>query len=317
MPLLNQGDIGKEIIRGIGIALLLVMVATILPLFGVVAIMTLPLLTLFYRIKLGRKLGGIIPAAAFFLMALVFGGASVDLFLILALFLLGFLMGEGFEKNLSLEKTVGSACGGVVVVALVLLLLYSSSVGTGVLELVSTYVSKNLALYQTGYEAIEVSEEKRRAFADLLVYAKEVLVKVMPGLFLSGLLFGAWVTLILARPVFKRAGLPMPGFVALNRWQAPDFLVWGVIGFGVMLLIPDTGFKMVGLNGLAVMMQIYFFQGIGIVSFYFEKKQMPALARGALFALIMFQIYLLLIVIGLGFFDMWLNIRKLNADEKV
>jgi uncharacterized protein YybS (DUF2232 family) len=317
LPLLKHGDITKEIVRGIGIALFVIAAAALLPIVGVIGIMMLPLLTLFYRIKLGRVKGGVVPASAFLFMALILGGVSVDLFLILALFLLGFLLGECFEKKLPLEKTVGYACGAVTFATLAVLLIYSQFTGTGIFELISNHVAKNLVLYQSAYEALEVSEEKRRAFTELLNYTKDVLVRIMPGLFFSGLLFGTWITLILARPVFKKTGLPFPTFEVLNRWQAPDFLVWGVIGFGVMLLIPDPGLKIIGLNGLVVMVQIYFFQGIGIVSFYFEKKQMPAVMRGALFALIMFQIYLLLIVIGLGFFDMWLNIRRLNANESL
>lgn len=317
MPLLKQRNITKELLRGISIAVLIIILASMLPLFGVIGIMLLPLLALFYHRKLGRTRGGIVPVASFLVVAVVFQGAAVDLFLIFALFLLGFLLGEGFEKNLSLEKTVGFACGGVTVVALVVLLVYGVFTGTGIFELTSSYVTKNLALYQSGYETLELSEEKRRAFTELLNYTKELLVRIMPGLFISGLVFGGGVTLMLARPVFRRTGLAFPGYEKFNRWRAPDVLVWGVIGAGVMLLIPDGGLRTAGLNGMVVMMQIYFFQGVAIVSFYFEKKQMPALVRGALIALIMFQVYLLLIVIGLGFFDMWLNIRKLNANDSV
>jgi uncharacterized protein YybS (DUF2232 family) len=59
-------------------------------------------------------------------------------------------------------------------------------------------------------------------------------------------------------------------------------------------------------------MTVYFFQGIAIVAFYFEKKQFPRVVRFFLYALIALQQLILLAVIGLGFFDMWVNFRRLG-----
>jgi uncharacterized protein YybS (DUF2232 family) len=66
-----------------------------------------------------------------------------------------------------------------------------------------------------------------------------------------------------------------------------------------------------GLNGLLVMLLIYFFQGIAIVSFYFEKMRLPLLARWVLY---FFTLQVLPLVIGLGVFDMWLNVRKIKSN---
>jgi uncharacterized protein YybS (DUF2232 family) len=58
-------------------------------------------------------------------------------------------------------------------------------------------------------------------------------------------------------------------------------------------------------------MSVYFFQGIAIVSFYFNKKKFPRMIRIFLYTLVAVQQLVLLAVIGLGFFDMWFNFRKL------
>ena len=73
--------------------------------------------------------------------------------------------------------------------------------------------------------------------------------------------------------------------------------------------------KMIALNGLLVLMTVYFFQGIAVVSFFFEKKGFPKLLRFFLYSFIALQHIVLLVVIGVGFFDMWLNFRKLNSEE--
>jgi uncharacterized protein YybS (DUF2232 family) len=83
-----------------------------------------------------------------------------------------------------------------------------------------------------------------------------------------------------------------------------------------MLIIPERTVKLFGINGLLILMTIYFFQGIAIISFYFEKKRFPRLLRIVLYSLIALQQVVLLVVVGLGFFDMWLNFRKLGVEKK-
>ena len=77
------------------------------------------------------------------------------------------------------------------------------------------------------------------------------------------------------------------------------------------MLVPEDTAKTIALNGLIVLMMIYFFQGIAIVSFFFEKKQVPRFARVMLYALLVLQ-EVLLVVIAIGFIDVWANFRKLE-----
>ena len=73
---------------------------------------------------------------------------------------------------------------------------------------------------------------------------------------------------------------------------------------------------MVGLNVLIILLTVYFFQGIAIVSFYFNRKQFPKIARFLLYGLIFIQQLLLMVVIAFGFFDTWLDFRKLNKKPE-
>jgi uncharacterized protein YybS (DUF2232 family) len=51
---------------------------------------------------------------------------------------------------------------------------------------------------------------------------------------------------------------------------------------------------------------------MAIVSFFFEKKQVPRLFKILLYTLIALQQLVLIAVIGIGLFDMWFNFRKLE-----
>ena len=120
----------------------------------------------------------------------------------------------------------------------------------------------------------------------------------------------AWTNLLIARPLLKSRSLSCPDFGPLNMWKAPEFLVWAVIGCGLALFIPVAIISAIGKNGLLILMTVYFFQGIAIVAFYFEKKRFPRMVRFFLYTLIALQHLILLAVIGLGFFDMWINFRR-------
>jgi uncharacterized protein YybS (DUF2232 family) len=119
-----------------------------------------------------------------------------------------------------------------------------------------------------------------------------------------------WVSLLLARPVFQRYGLAFPDYGPLDHWKAPEPLVWAAIASGVLLLLPGFGLKMIGLNGLIVLMIVYFFQGIAVVAFYLRKKRVPRLVRVMLYFIVAVQQLVMLVVIGVGFFDTWFNFRK-------
>jgi uncharacterized protein YybS (DUF2232 family) len=140
-----------------------------------------------------------------------------------------------------------------------------------------------------------------------------VMVRIIPSLITVGVLLVTWACILLAKPIFRRGGQPFPEFGALNRWKASETLVWMAIGGGLLLLLPDRDIKIIGMNVCIVLMTVYFFQGIAIVSFYFNKKKLPFLLRFFLYSLIAMQQIILLIVIGIGFFDVWFNFRKIKT----
>jgi len=165
------------------------------------------------------------------------------------------------------------------------------------------------------YQGMGMSEKNIEIISNSLDQIQYVLVRIIPALAVVSTLFVTWATLLLARPMLVGRKLLYPDFGPLNEWKAPDHLVWGAIGCGLVLLLPNSGIKLIGINGLLILMAVYFFQGIAIVSFFFEKKQFPRMLRFFIYSLVAVQQIMLLLVIGLGFFDMWLNFRKLSENK--
>ena len=300
----------KDIINGVLITSLIFFISVFIPIIGFVGALFIPLPVLFYRLKLGRNIGAIIPIISCLIMMMLIRDVSLDVLFFAGLFLIGFVLGEVIELNLSIEKTMLYACGSVLLSGLAGLLLFSILSGEGIYSIVSTYVAKNLDLTLAVYRNMGMSEENIELISRSLDKIRDALIKVIPALVSASTLFVAWTSILLAKPVLMRRSLFYPDFGPLNIWQAPEYLVWGVIGCGIALFIPNPAIKIIGLNGLLILMTVYSFQGIAIVSFYFEKKRLPRFIRFFLYTLIAVQHLILLAVIGLGFFDLWVNFRR-------
>jgi uncharacterized protein YybS (DUF2232 family) len=240
-PLPFQSGVSKDIATGVMATLVIFSMSVFMPVVGFIFSMFIPLPVLFYRAKLGRRLGMVVPLVAIAVMGLVFGGLTMDILFFSGLMFLGFVMSEMFEKELSVEMTVVAACGMVLGAGLIGILIYSMANRTGVVSLVSAYVATNLALSLELYKGIGIPQETIDTISGSLDQIQYVLVRILPSLAVASTLFVAWTNLIAARPIMERRGLYFPDFGRLNHWQAPDPLVWGVIGCGLIMLLPSTG----------------------------------------------------------------------------
>ena len=311
----NQFDISKDIISGIAITSLIFAASIYMPIVGFFSALFIPLPTLYYRSKLGRAKGAAVPILASILMIAAIGKVSIDTLLFIELLFLGFVLSELVELNLSVEKTVLYACALVITTGTIVIFIYSNIRDLQIYSLITEYVKKNLELTLALYENMGVSQESIHMLSNSLESIQYVLVRIIPALVVSSTLFISWTSLLLAKPLLRSRKLFFPSYDSLKLWKAPEHLVWGIIACGVTLLLPNKAIKVFGLNGLLILMTVYFFQGIAIVSFYFEKKKFPRMLRFVLYSFIALQQIILLVVIGLGLFDIWLNFRKLGVNE--
>jgi len=311
-----QENISKDIISGVAIIGLIFTASTYLPIIGFFFSLFIPLPILFYRSKLGRTTGIIVYILSIIIMIVMTGSISLDMFFFAELLLLGFVLSELFEMRLSIEKTISYACASVLITGIVILFFYSNLSNTGIYTLASEYISRNLELTMAMYESLGVPEESIHIISNSMEKIHYVLIRIIPAMLISLTLFVSWTSLLIAKPLLKAKNIFFPDFDSLKLWKAPEFMVWLFIGCGVMLILPENSFKILGLNGLIILLTIYFFQGIAIVSFYFEKKNVPRIFRIFLYSVLALQQLVLLSVIGLGFFDMWINFRKLGIKKE-
>jgi uncharacterized protein YybS (DUF2232 family) len=308
------GEIRRDALRGVAFVLFAFSVSAFLPVAGVFFALFIPLPVLFYRVKRGRKTGGIVAGASAVLMTMILGGTGLGNTLFFGgLLLLGFLLGEGMAKGEPVERILLAACGWVLGSATIVLLFSVSLSGADLTGFVSEGIRRNLELSLQLYGEMGVPPEQIEAIRGVLDLLHRTLLYTLPAMAASATLFVAWASLLMGFSILRLRRIPAPDPGPLNRWRAPDHLIWGVIGCGGLLLIPSEGLRLAGLNGLFVVLTIYFFAGIAVVSFFFEKRRMPVALRFLFYALIALQQLLLLLVVALGLFDMWFNFRKLDV----
>jgi uncharacterized protein YybS (DUF2232 family) len=303
----------KELIIAVGITTLISMVALYLPVFGILVGLFVPLPVLFYQSKLGRPWGVLVLISFTLIVGATMGWSSVtSTVFFFELGLVGLILSEVFGMNLSVEKTVAVTAGVVIAAGAMILALYALFSADSLWKMVSDYLNRNLELALAMYREMDVSEEKISILTESMEGILYAMLRIMPAVLIASTLFVVWGNLMLARPLLRSKQLFCPDFGNLNEWKAPEHIVWPAILSGVLLLLPHKGLKILGINGLIVVMTIYFFQGIAIVSFYFEKKEFPRVLRAILYGFIAIQQLVLLLVIAAGFFDMWIDFRRMK-----
>ncbi len=302
----------KDILTGIFFSLLIIFVMYNLPIIGLFAWVLLPLPVLFYRLKTGRNGSGVIMAASL-AMLLTQGGNPIFILLYFgSLLLTGFLLGECIERHLQIEKIILYSCLGVAGIAAAFSAAYVMTLTGGIEQLISGYMARyhdlsNQLLTQSAkmYPNWDIDRA-------LIEQTTAWLMRAFPAIITSSYMIAALLNVVIIRRLLHSHGITIKSLENLKCWQAPDKLVAGLIAVSVFCLLPVGALKIILINCLIIIMTVYFFQGIAVVSFYFHKKQVPFAVKSLFYVLAVQPLFMLLLT-GCGLFDTWMNFRRLDT----
>ncbi|MCG8565883.1 MAG: YybS family protein [Desulfobacterales bacterium] len=294
----------KDVILGISLCMSIFASVLVFPVSGMFTLLFLPLPVLFYRLKLGRNPGLLIAVVSFSALVIMTRGFAFDVLYFGALLATGLFLGECIERHLSVERIMIYTCLGVLGTALGAFVLYAGIQGRSMGDIVNDYVANYLAMTAKLYADMGLAQEQIQTL-------NSAFLAVLPGMFISSFMTTVWMNILIIKKLLMRVGIQLKSISNLNRFRVPDYMVWPVIGLGLALFTPASMPKYIAINCLIVFTLVYFFQGIAVVSFYFQKKNASPVLRIFAYGLIAVQIYVLILVIGLGFFDTWIDFRKL------
>ena len=277
-----------------------------------------PLPFLYYASKSGLNQGLKMIAVSILILGLLakLAGYPQVIFLCIEFGLLGLIISEIFRREFSFGYGIFFGTGVMLLIGIIILTVVGLSRGMGPLEMTLNYFQDNLK------EALSVYEDKgseQEKVVQLQEYAKVftyVISRIYPALVIIGTGLVVWLNVVISRPLFRLGNIRYPDFGPLDRWQAPEFLIWGVIAAGFALFLSVAGVKLLAINTLIVLLIIYVFHGLSIILFLLNKYQVPPWMRVGVYFLIVFQQIFLIGLCMAGLFDQWVDFRKIHKKSK-
>ena len=142
------------------------------------------------------------------------------------------------------------------------------------------------------------------------------LTQIFPSLVIILSTFIIWANLLLGKQILGKAGITWPKLTALARWKAPELIIWIFIISGGLFFVPHKDINFFSLNIFLVACFIYLLQGLAIVSFFFQNKNVPLFFRYLFYFFIAVQQFLMIPIAAIGLFDIWIDFRKFFQNDQ-
>jgi uncharacterized protein YybS (DUF2232 family) len=275
-----------------------------------------PLPAFFFLVELGQRRGLTSLTAALLIsgmISLLVGQAGVFMFTALML-PAGLIMAkEVLDKQSNPVRTGFKALLVLVSVWLLWALFYGfaragstgmygdivSSLDAGLVEVGAT-LKGNTRLEPE--QALEVEAAISRL--------RDLLPRVMPGLLFTTMLNTIFFNMLAGQYFLRRRNAGLVSWPPFAAWRLPEPLVALVIVAGFCLLLPMQISKDIGLNLLLVAGNLYFFQGLALLSSLLNRWSVPGLLRVLIFLLLLVQAYGIVLLAAAGLVDVWTNLRS-------
>jgi len=298
-----------------GVSFLLLASAWI-PFLGPFLGLLTPLPFLYYSTKLGFYQGVKVSALAILTIGLISKliGHPQVLLLSVELGSLGLALSELFRRRLRLGQTIFFATAFMLIMTFGFLFFLGLSRNMGPLEMMLNYLQSNLEVVIKAYEEMGMSQENVIELEALGKALMDSISRFYPSIMIIGAGFAVWLNFVIAKPLFRMGNLEYPDFGPMDRWQAPDCLIWGVIASGFAFLLSSGGIKLLAVNALIVVLTVYLFHGISIILFFLNKYHVPPWMRIGIYFFIIIQRLFLVVLALAGLFDQWVDFRKIHRS---
>jgi len=211
-----QNERQRDLLVGTAFSTLLCAFSVSAPVLGFFCFLLLPAPVIYYRIKLGRRHAWIIFFSSLLLITLFIGELAGDTFFLMGIMGLGYFIGEWIEKGLTVEKIIGYACGQIFIAALCGLVIYGNVSNIGAVNVISNYIGKNFDLTVSLYKEMGMPDDRLRMIIEAREEILRILIRIIPGMFVAGLLFTAWMNFLMAMAMLRRIKVQFPVAAPLN-----------------------------------------------------------------------------------------------------
>ncbi len=210
--------------------------------------------------------------------------------------------GMAWDRSLLISGVV------TLLVAGTLLMSYLLLNGQEMNLLIERYLQSEVDIAMQSYSEAGFDEAQIVNLKEIAVQVADFISKTFVGFYAAGVLVIHLVTLLFLQR-FKKEQYQIAGSI-FTQWRLPALLIWLLIVAGFSLLVPLPELTLVGRNLLAVLLPLYFVQGLAIVSCFLLRKNWPPALKGLIYILVFLLNPLPLVVTGVGVFDLWVDFRR-------
>ncbi|HEX9024444.1 MAG TPA: YybS family protein [Geobacteraceae bacterium] len=314
---MNLPDKGAllDILKGGTATLALYLASISLPLAGVLPGVFSPLPAIYYGLKNGRSAALAIVLLTTALLAFIAGPTGALVFMAqsgLIAIAFPFLLGRGWGAGRAMVGSVAVAFCSILIVAAI----YWATQGIDPSKTVRGWIDSGMSQSSALYEKSGITGEELKTLQQGVKEAGNLIARIYPALVLAGLGAIAGFNLLALKGIAARLGRMSP-VGDFRRFRNPDHLIWLLIVAGFALLINNDVVSTAALNLLAVLLPLYFLQGLAIIIHYLDQFRVNWLFRVIFFVLLAIQPYLLIAVAVFGIFDLWGNFRTPKKRENL
>jgi len=292
--------------------------ASLIPFIGLFFLMTLPLVlyVLFFLNDPGKTLVAFLAGLCFIAVILSMMHAVLPAFALAAMGLAGMLMAWTARKIIPSKGLcfypLCSSWAQLLFISFTTVLQLSMSPW----QLVEKQMREAIELNMQLYSRLPLNPEEIQAIQDSKPAVIALFTRIFPALCVIAALFTVWINLIAGGGILRKHGVVLPELSALSEWNAPPWLVWIFIAAGAMSVLPQTYIRFPGINIFLVVSFIYLLQGLAIVSFFFQNKNISMFFRFLAYFLIAIQQMLMIAIAAVGFFNLWIDFRKYFRKDR-
>jgi uncharacterized protein YybS (DUF2232 family) len=295
-----------------------VFAAAFVPVVGLVFLIFLPLLTLFYSVAAGKAkttIAFLIPVLPVFLISHLWQ-LNAPYLMILTMGVAGLAGAAIALKNGSVEKTVIYPALIIIGVICAYFLYAGFALSINPWHLVQQFVTQTVEQNISIYGQLPLDKED----IDLIKNNKLIFINLFTGIFPALAIIGSvaivWINVLMAKDMLRRAEFFLPRLDKLSRWSAPGFIIWIFIAAGGLLLLPVEQIRFLSLNILIVTCFIYLLQGFAIISSLFQNKNVPIFFRYLFYFLIAVQQFIMIPIVVAGLVDIWVDFRRFFQKDQ-
>jgi len=298
------------------IVLTILLGSSLIPFFGIFLSLAIPQVFLYYGMKLGLRQGSYVAGGAVLVVsAITILIDHVHLIVFCVEYaIVGIFLSECFRREYPFDRII--FLGTVLICAFSGFFVVSMSVlyNISITDLIKNYIDHQMLIASSVYRDFGVSSVGDVDINQYIESLKAVLLRIFPGLITVSVIFVVWMNAIIARFLlrFLKLNVSWGENVRLYLWSAPEWLVWCLIVSGFGIFLGDGWFFNLSLNGIIIILVAYFFNGISIILFYFDKYNVSSIVRVIVYTLIAVQQFFIVLIAFAGIFDQWFDFRKLK-----